>query len=110
MWFIHRQIATAIHIVVQTARLSGGARKIVQISEITGFQGESISMHDVFTFEQTGVNEQMEAEGHFQATGIRPQCLQRLQRAGIRLNPSMFERGTLEFERYDTIGFENCSP
>ena len=104
MWFIHRQIATAIHIVVQTARLSGGARKIIQISEITGHQADSISMHDIFLFEQTGLNDQMEAEGHYQATGIRPECLARMQRAGIRLPLSMFERGRRDFDRLDAIG------
>jgi pilus assembly protein CpaF len=106
MWFIHRQIASAIHVVVQTARLNGGARKIVQIAEITGLQGESVSMHDIFHFEQTGVNEQMEAEGHFEATGIRPQCLVRLQKAGVGLPVSMFERGRREIDRFDAIAWE----
>jgi pilus assembly protein CpaF len=103
MWFIHRQIATAIHLVVHVARLSGGARKIAQISEVTGYQGEAISMHDIFTFEQTGVNEAGEAQGAFAATGIRPQCLDRLQRAGVQLPLEMFQRGTLEGDRYDAL-------
>jgi pilus assembly protein CpaF len=110
MWFIHRQIATAIHIVVQMARLSGGGRKIIQISEVTGFQGESISMHDVFTFEQTGVNELMEVEGHFMASGIRPQCLARLEKAGVRLPTSIFERSFLECDRYDSVACEPFPP
>jgi pilus assembly protein CpaF len=110
MWFIHRQIASAIHIVVQTARVSGGARKIVQISEVTGSQGESISMHDLFTFEQTGINDHQEAEGHFQATGIRPQCFARLQKSGIELPPATFERGRREVDRYGTVGLETCLP
>jgi pilus assembly protein CpaF len=109
MWFIRRQIAAAIHLVVHTARLSGGARKIVQISEITGVQTEAISMHDVFTFEQTGVNERLDAEGHFQASGIRPQCLPRLQKAGIGLPVSMFERGQREIGRLGTVGLELCT-
>jgi pilus assembly protein CpaF len=104
MWFIHRQLGTAIHIVVQLARVSGGARKLVQISEITGFQADSISMHDIFVFEPTGVNERGEAEGHFQATGIRPQCLDRLQRCGVVLPPSMFERGQRQIGRIETTG------
>jgi pilus assembly protein CpaF len=104
MWFIHRQIASAIHIVVQTARLSGGARKITQIAEITGHEGDSISMHDLFVYQQTGVNEEMEAEGYFEGTGLRPQCLGRLQRAGVNLPASMFERGRREIDRFDAIG------
>lgn len=103
MWFIHRQIASAIHIVVQTARLSGGARKITQISEVTGMQGEAISMHDIFAFQQTGVSEK-EADGFFEATGIRPQCLARLKRAGMNLPHTMFERGKRDFERLDALG------
>jgi pilus assembly protein CpaF len=109
MWFIHRQIGTAIHIVVQMARVSGGARKVVQISEITGFQADSISMHDIFAFEPTGVNDQMELEGHFVATGIRPTCLPRLQKAGIALAPVMFERGRREIGRVESVGLANCA-
>ncbi len=63
MWFIHRQIASAIHFVVQLARLSGGERKIIQIAEVTGMHGEAINMHDVFTFRQTGVDEEHRAQG-----------------------------------------------
>ncbi len=110
MWFIHRQIASAIQIVVQTARLSGGARKITQISEVTGLQGEAISMHDLFVFEQTGLDEQSGAEGHFAATGIRPQCLARLQKAGVALPTSMFERGRRDIGRFATVGLETCAP
>src|SRR6185436_19783861 len=94
MWFIHKQIASAIHLVVQTTRVSGGARKIVQISEVTGAQGDSISMHDLFTFQQTGVDERQDAEGQFHATGIRPNCAARLEKMGIPLPIGMFERGT----------------
>jgi len=108
MWFLHRQIAAAINIVVQTARINGGGRKIMQISEITGIQGESISMHDLFTFEQTGVNEHQEAEGNFRASGIHPHCQARLQKAGIELSPQMFERGPLELGRFGSVGLETC--
>src|SRR5215469_4395659 len=69
LWFIHRQIASAIQIVVQTTRLMGGLRKIVQISEITGRVDDAVAMHDIFAFEQTGVDERRVAQGHFLATG-----------------------------------------
>jgi len=102
--FIHRQIASAIDIIVQTARLSGGTRKITQISEITGMQGDAVSMHDVFVFEQTGVDKDQVAQGHFMATGMRPECLQRFEAAGIAVAPNLFERGVLDIERIDGIG------
>ena len=76
IWIIRRQIASAVQIVVQVARLSGGVRKVIKISEITGMEGDIISMHDMFVFKQTGVDENRVAQGYFYATGIRPQCLE----------------------------------
>jgi pilus assembly protein CpaF len=92
IWIIRRQIASAIHIVIQASRLPGGARKIVKISEITGMEGDVISMQDLFAFKQTGVDDDRVAQGYFYASGIRPQCLDRLESAGIRLPASLFER------------------
>jgi pilus assembly protein CpaF len=63
-------------------------------------------MHDIFTFEQTGVNEQAEAEGYFAASGIRPNCLARLARAGVELPLDMFEHGSLEIDRYSPLSME----
>ena len=110
LWFVHRQISSAINIVVQTARTSGGARKIVQISEVLGLQGDAISMHDVFVFDQAGMSDLGEAEGTFMATGIHPHCLARLRKAGVNLPTSMFERGRLEIGRFGCIGLERCVP
>ena len=84
IWIIRRQIASAIQIVVQVARLPGGVRKVVKISEITGMEGDVISMHDLFGFKQTGVDDDRVAQGYFYATGIRPHCLERLEIAGDR--------------------------
>jgi pilus assembly protein CpaF len=105
MWFIHRHIASAINIVVQCSRLAGGARKVVQVSEVTGAEGEVISMHDLFVFEQTGVDEQQCAVGTYRATGVRPRCLERLAATGISIDPSMFERRTLEQSRLDPLSY-----
>ncbi len=91
MWVIRRQIASAIHLVVQVSRLTGGARKILKISEVTGMEGDVISMHDLFAFKQTRVDESRRAQGHFFASGIRPQCLERLQAWGVELPSAMFE-------------------
>jgi pilus assembly protein CpaF len=95
MWIIRRHASSAIQIVVQVARLRGGARKIVKISEITGMEGEVISMHDIFGFKQTGVDTEGNAKGHFFVAGLRPKCLEKLEIAGVSLPVEMFERRTL---------------
>src|SRR5438309_6949058 len=78
IWIIRRQVASAIQLVVQAARLSGGVRKIIKISEITGMEGDVLSMHDLFAFKQTGVDDERRALGHFYSSGIRPRILERL--------------------------------
>ena len=95
IWIIRRQIASAISIIVQAARLSGGVRRIIKISEITGMEGDVISMHDIFAYKQTGVDEDRVAQGYFYANGIRPKCLERLEVSGTKLPPEMFERRIL---------------
>ena len=95
IWIIRRQIASAIHLILQVARLSGGVRRVVKVSEVTGMEGEIISMHDIFTFEQTGVDKDRRAVGKFRATGIRPQCLRRLITSGLEVAPSLFEERVL---------------
>ena len=96
MWIIRRQLASAIQIVVQVARLAGGNRKIVKISEVTGMEGEIISMHDLFIFKQTGVDGAGAAVGYFSTTGIRPKCAERLEIAGARLPVELFEQRVLQ--------------
>jgi pilus assembly protein CpaF len=110
MWFIRRQIASAIDIVVQCARLSGGVRKVVQVSEVTGSEGEVVAMHDLFVFEQTGIDENKVAQGHFRATGIRPTCLERLATQGVTLDQTMFERRMLETTRLATFTHASKRP
>jgi pilus assembly protein CpaF len=96
MWLIRRQIASAIHIVIQIARLTGGPRKVVRISEITGMEGEIISMHDIFGFKQTGIDDKRDPQGYFFVSGIRPTCLERLEVSGTGLPVELFERRVLQ--------------
>jgi pilus assembly protein CpaF len=91
IWTIRRQIASSIHLVVQVARLVGGARKVVRISEITGMEGDTICMHDIFEYRQTGLDANRCAIGHFIATGLRPHCLDRLEASGVHLPMQLFE-------------------
>jgi pilus assembly protein CpaF len=95
VWVIRRQVASAINIVVQAARLIGGVRKVVKVSEITGMEGDVVTMHDIFEFVQTGLDEHRMAQGHFVATGIRPLCLSKLETSGLALPPELFERRIL---------------
>ncbi|MCE9546738.1 MAG: CpaF family protein [Planctomycetia bacterium] len=95
IWTIRRQIAAAIHIVVQVSRLVGGARKVVRVSEITGMEGDMLSMHDIFEFQQTGLDANKRAKGEFWATGIRPHCLRRLEESGVSVPLEMFEARVL---------------
>jgi len=92
---MRQQIASAIQIVVQQTRLSDGTRKVTNISEITGMEGEVITMQDIFVFEKAGLNQDGKVIGRFRATGVRPKCAERLKASGINLAPNMFE-GVME--------------
>ncbi len=103
IWVIRRQMASAIHIVVQIARLMGGLRKVIRIAEITGMEGDVLTMHDLFEYKQTGLTEQREAQGYFAATGIRPELLHRLEASGVPLPVEMFERRILHQTRGEAV-------
>jgi pilus assembly protein CpaF len=91
---VRQQIASAIHGVIQIARLSDGTRKVITISEITGMDHDSIAMQDIFTFDRTGIDESGKVRGLFRATGTRPKFADRLATAGARLRPALFESKT----------------
>jgi pilus assembly protein CpaF len=85
------QIASAINVVIQTNRLTDGRRKLISISEITGLEGDMISMQDIFTFKQTGVDADGAVRGYFQASGVRPRFMERLKERGITLPESLYD-------------------
>jgi pilus assembly protein CpaF len=86
-----QQIASAITVVVQGLRLIDGRRKITSIQEVTGMEGDVITMQEIFAFRQTGVAGDGTVEGHFQATGVRPKFCDRLRAFGITLPDAMFD-------------------
>src|SRR6187401_3583319 len=88
---IRQQIASAVQLVVQASRMLDGTRKVTAISEITGMEGEVITMQDIFMFERAGIGEGGRVCGRFRATGIRPKCSDRLASAGVHLAAEMFE-------------------
>jgi pilus assembly protein CpaF len=88
---MRHQIASAINIVVQQTRLNDGSRRVTSVSEISGMEGDIITMQDIFVFEKTGLNAEGKVTGRFRATGIRPKCWERLRGAGILLPADMFD-------------------
>jgi pilus assembly protein CpaF len=91
---VRHQIASAIHAVVQIARLSDGTRKVISISEVTGMENELIMMQDIFVFERRAIDENGKVRGTFRATGLRPVFAERLATSGARLRPALFESKT----------------
>jgi len=87
---MRHQIASAIHIVCQQTRLQDGSRRVTSISEISGMEGDIITMQDIFVFEKTGLNAEGKVTGRFRATGVRPKCWERLRGVGILLPADMF--------------------
>ena len=92
---MRHQISSAIQLVIQQTRLADGTRKVTNISEITGMEGDIITMQDIFVFEKQGVTKEGKVAGRFRATGVRPKCAERIRAAGIALAPDMFE-GVME--------------
>jgi pilus assembly protein CpaF len=84
------QIASAIHVVVQVARLSDGRRKLMSLSELSGMEGDVITMQEIFRFRQTGVGTDGMVQGRFEATGIRPRFLEHVIAHGVTLSPDLF--------------------
>jgi pilus assembly protein CpaF len=87
---MRQQIANAIHVVIQVSRLGDGTRKITNISEITGMEGDVITMQDIFVFERQGVGDGGAVLGHHKATGIRPKFADRLKAYGVDLAAMLF--------------------
>ena len=86
-----QQIVSAITVIVQGNRLTDGQRKITSIQEITGMEGEIVTMQEIFAYRQTGVDAHGKVIGHFQATGIRPKFADKLRNAGVNLADSLFD-------------------
>src|ERR671910_885069 len=93
---MRQQIASAINIVIQVSRLGDGTRKVMQVSEIVGMEGDVITMQDIFMFERTGVGENEKVLGEFKATGIRPKFADRLKAYGIDLSSLLFSNPTTD--------------
>ncbi len=88
---IRQQVSSAIDLVVQTARLSDGTRKIMSITEVGGMEGEVVTLQDLFVFEKAGISMEGRVQGRFSATGIRPKFYEKILAMGLRLPAELFE-------------------
>jgi pilus assembly protein CpaF len=95
---IREQVSSALNILVQAARVTGGRRKIRSITEITGMEGDAVCMQDIFRFKQVGVDSEGHAAGHFEACGVRPHCLERILAEGIQFPAEMFRNRVLAMQ------------
>ena len=86
------QIASAVDLIIQANRLQGGKRRVTHITEIVGMEQDTVVMQDIFLYDQEGVDEKGNARGKFVATGVRPNFMDRLEAAGVRLPASAFRQ------------------
>jgi pilus assembly protein CpaF len=92
---VRQQVASALHVLIQVARLPDGSRKVVKISELVGMEGEQLQLQDIFEFVQTGVTAEGAVQGYFRATGLRSRFFDRLVAAGVQPRDVVFEPGAL---------------
>jgi pilus assembly protein CpaF len=87
---IREQMASAIHLVIQIARFSDGTRKITHVSEVSGMEGQLVTMQDLFRFEQSAIDTDGRVLGEFRTTGIRPRFAEKFEVAGVHLPVDLF--------------------
>ena len=89
--FLRKFVSSAIHIIIQVARLSDGKRRLISLQEITGMEGNMITMQEIFSFKQTRVDSKGNVRGKFQFNGIRPKFLEKFRVAGIKVDNKQFD-------------------
>ncbi|MGE5596923.1 MAG: CpaF family protein [Hyphomicrobiales bacterium] len=90
---IREQVASALHVIVQIARLADGSRRVVNVTEVAGMEGNLVTLQDVFAFRQTGISPEGKVIGEMKATGIRPRFAERLQSFGFSIDEDIFNTG-----------------
>lgn len=96
---IRQQMASAINLVVHVARMTGGRRKVQSVMEVTGMEGDTVCLQEIFKFRQTGVGPDGHALGQFEGCGIRPRIMDRIEAEGTKLPATLFERRPLPFPK-----------
>jgi pilus assembly protein CpaF len=92
---IRQQMSSALDLLVHLQRTTGGKRRVTNIAEITGMEGDMICQQDIFVWRQTGVDEHGNATGHFEACGVRPHLVARLEAGGMEMPADLFVRRRL---------------
>src|SRR5207253_4727736 len=92
---MRQQISAAVDLLVQANRLQGGPRKVTSITEVMNMEQDIIIMQDIFRYKQLGIDQNGRAYGQFEATGVRPTFMQRLEAAGIKLPSNLFQERIL---------------
>jgi pilus assembly protein CpaF len=92
---MREQISSALDVLIHLDRITGGPRKITNIAEITGTEGDVICLHDIFRFNQLGIDAQGNAYGQFETCGVRPNLVNRLKAEGIEVPAALFQRRVL---------------
>jgi len=92
---LRSQFASAIDLIIQASRLQGGPRKVTSITEVMNMEQDMIIMQDVFRYKQLGIDQNGRAHGQFEATGVRPSFVGRLESAGIKLPTNLFQERVL---------------
>jgi len=88
---LRHYVSSAIDVILQMTRLSDGSRKMTSLSEIVGMEGETITLQEIFLFQQTGLDDQRKVHGVFKATGVRPKFVERFKALGIKCDPTIFD-------------------
>jgi pilus assembly protein CpaF len=88
---LRQMISSAVHVIVQANRLSDGSRKVTSIAELSGMEGDVITLQEIFLYERTGTNPDGSVAGHFRATGVRPMLAEKLKSYGIELPEDLFD-------------------
>jgi pilus assembly protein CpaF len=84
-------VSSALDVIIQIARLSDGTRKLISLQEVVGMEGDLITLQELFTFQQTGLDENRKVKGRFKATGVRPKFAERMAAKGVALPPDLFD-------------------
>src|SRR5207244_263512 len=92
---MRQQISSAVDLIIQANRLQGGPRKITSLSEVLGMEGDVIIMQEIFRFKQIGIDQNGRSHGQFEASGVRPAFIPRLEAAGIKLPTNLFQERVL---------------